>query len=188
MCTWDQSGLYPITSNGPQLTDHSLRTPINWLSKMCRINGLTTTVCESWSSGWRWGGPPPMPAHNTPPSFASSCGIATNLYPGHLRGLCFISLIWADSAKLLWGSALTANYRNLPRLLIENNRLRWASFARGNNCMDLYTFNLHLNMWKIVKCTECIRERTCLWCKNGRLSELTFLPKITRQLYSSLHV
>lgn len=118
-------------SSSPQLTDHSLRTPINWLSKMCRINGLTTPVCESRSSGWRWGRPPPMPAHNTHPSSASLCSIATNLYPGHLRGLCFISLIWADSAKLLWGSALTANYRNLPCLLIENNGLRWASFARG---------------------------------------------------------
>ncbi len=63
----DLSGLYPITPNDPQLTDRSLRTPINWLSKMCRINGLTTTVCESWSSGWRWSRPPPMPAHNTPP-------------------------------------------------------------------------------------------------------------------------
>lgn len=142
----DLRALYPLTPNALlQLTDHSLRTPINWLSKMCRINGLMTPVCESWSCGWRWGKPPPMPAHNTHPSFTSSCNIATNLYPGHLRGLCFISLIWADSTKLLWGSALTANYRNLPRLLIENNGLRWASASQGG--MTAWIFIHLIYIW-----------------------------------------
>lgn len=139
-----------FTPNDPLLRPSTHRSPsrstlINWLSKMCRINGLTTPRLQSWSSSLRLGKP------RQAPPVASSCGIATNVYPGRFSGLCFISLIRADSAKLLWGSALTANYRNLPCLLIENNGLKWAS-AAGGDCTDLYTF--HLNMCKTVECTH----------------------------------
>lgn len=78
--------------------DHPVFIRINWLSKMCWINGLMSVDLnpkfgEGGMFPCRGAGSPCLPSCVRRP--------VTDMHPGHLSGLHFISLIWADSTKLL---------------------------------------------------------------------------------------
>lgn len=102
---WGPLALHPLTP-GPltvlrhllSCPDHPLLIRINWLSKMCWINGLMSVdLNPKFGKGGmfpcRGAGSPCLPSRVRRP--------VTDMHPGHLSGLHFISLIWADSTKLL---------------------------------------------------------------------------------------
>lgn len=102
---WGPLALHPLTPGPLTVLSHLLSCPdhlvlirINWLSKMCWINGLMRVdLNPKFGKGGMFpchgAGSPCLPSRVRRP--------VTDMHPGHLSGLHFISLIWADSTKLL---------------------------------------------------------------------------------------
>lgn len=83
--TPDDSLLRPSTHRSP-----SRSTLINWLSKMCRINGLTTPRLQCWSSGLRLGKPRPATQWPLPSR------------PRAVLPQMWIRDVWVDCVSLAW--------------------------------------------------------------------------------------